>query len=438
MSDVVKALFGIIAGPVLAILGLIFMQFVFRVMGIDPGPVLAILIGLTPIWLPVVLFSLAYYFWIEYVRLAFTINQGRVTLRVRLPQEVTKSPEAMERVLSQIHNVQSPDNPYQSWVDGKTPQTFSLELVSIGGEVRFYVNVPKKKTKDAIEAQLYAQYPGVEIVEEMIDYTAEIDWDPEQYEIMSFHMGKSKDQEFPIKTYIDYGLDKMPKEEEKIEPMAPMLEQLASAQRHERIWVQILIKPHTKKGFKQGYLRETPSWEGKVMAKIDEIMGRQPGKKVGPAEMEEQPRLTMGEKDLVTAMERNAGKYAYETAIRWMYITEAGKFNGDYISPMLRSFSEYDVIGRNAIAPRWRTDFDYKIFSDPSGKRQVKMKKNELKEYKLRDYTPVADGSSDKPKVMTTEELATMWHLPGSSVVTPTIDRIPSTRSEAPANLPTG
>ena len=103
---------------------------------------------------------------------------------------------------------------------------------------------------------------------------------------------------------------------------------------------------------------------------------------------------------------------------------------------MLRSFSEFDIIGRNGLAPRWRTDFDYNIFSDPKGTRKVAMKKKELEQYKLRKYTH--NGDADKPKIFTVEELATIFHIPGKAVVTPNLDRIPSTRSEAPANLPTG
>lgn len=436
MSDVIKALFGMVAGPVLLVIGLFLIRFVLQTMGVDAAPIIAIIVALTPVWLPLVLFFLAYEYWIRYARLGFAVNNGRVTLRVKLPQEVFKSPEAMERVMSQIHNPNGADNPWQGWVDGKHPLMFSFELVSIGGEIRFYINVPQKKTRNAIEAQLYAQYPGVEVIEEKIDYTAEIPWDPEHYEYMSFHLTKKEDQEFPIRTYIDMGLDKLPKEEEKVEPMAPMLEQLSMVQPHERVWVQILAKPHTKKGFKNGELKETKTWEAKVVAKIDDMLGRNSSTKLGPGEFEEQPRLTMGERDTIAAMERNAGKYAYETAIRWIYITETGKFNGDFIGPMLRSFSEYDIIGRNGIGPRWRTDFDYNFFSDPKGTKKVKMKKAELEAYKLRGYSP--DGDADKPKVMTVEELATMWHLPGKAVVTPGVDRITSTRSEAPSNLPIG
>ena len=436
MTDVFKALFGVVAVPVLFALAVLLFSLSVRLLGVDVAPVIAVVVALTPLWLPWVLFFLSYQYWIAYVRSAFAVSQGRVTLRIKLPQEVLKSPQAMESVFSQIHMPAASDNPYNGWFEGKSSLTFSFELVSIGGEVRFYINVPRKKIKNAIEAQLYAQYPGIEIVEEVIDYTAEIPWNPEKYEYMSFRMNKTEAQEFPIKTYIDLGLDKMPKEEEKVEPMAPMIEQLSTLQRHERLWIQILAKPHAKKSFKNGELKTTLTWEKKVREKIDEMLGREPGKKTGPVEFEEQPRLTPGERDLVAAMERNAGKYAYETAIRWIYITETGKFNGDIIAPTLKSFTEYNMIGRNGLGLGWRTDFDFNYFQDPSGKRKLAMKKKELQAYKLREYLRETD--KDAPKIFTTEELATIYHIPGRSVVTPGLARITSTRSEAPVNLPTG
>ncbi|MEM9336276.1 MAG: hypothetical protein AAGA35_00270 [Patescibacteria group bacterium] len=435
MSDAVKALFGTLGGPLLVLVGLYFMNLSLRIMGIDAEPVFALVIALTPLWLPFVLFYLFYDNWMDFVRLQFAVENGRTTLRIKLPQEVFKSPEAMETVFNQIHNLNGPDNLWQAYIDGKVPLMFSFELVSIGGDVRFYANVPTKKIKNLLEAQLYAQYPGIEIVEETLDYTAEIDKIGEDFGCMSFHLVKKEDQEFPIKTYIDFGLDKMPKEEEKVEPMAPMLEALGAASPNERLWIQFLVKPHGKKNFNNGHLSASPTWEKKVFAKIDQLLGREGGSKLGPAELEQQPRLTTGERDTITAMERNAGKYAYDTAVRWMYIAREGHFNGDTIGLINRSFSNYDILNRNGIGIRWRTDFDYNWFSDFSGKRKLKMKNDELKQYKLRKYSN-GGRSVDKTKIMTSEELATVWHIPGRSVVTPGLARIPSSRSEAPANLP--
>jgi len=63
------------------------------------------------------------------------------------------------------------------------------------------------------------------------------------------------------------------------------------------------------------------------------------------------------------------------------------------------------------------------------------LKRQELKEYKMRKYFP--KSQSDEPKIFTAEELASIFHVPGRVATTPTLTRIQSARSEAPSNLPT-
>lgn len=429
-------------GPFVATLSFLLFVTGLFIFGVRGGQILSIVIALAPIWLPLALFFIFYEKWMDMIGTKFFIGQGRSTLRIHIPQEIFKSPEAMEFVLAQIHNTANPDNLMQTYIDGKRPIPFTLEIVSIGGDVRLYVNTPRKKTRDAFEANMYAQYPGIEIVEEPVDYAAEIPLDTKEHDMMSFHMGKKGDSEFPIKTYIDYGLDKLPKEEEKVDPMTPMLEVLANIKPYERLYIQIFCIAHRKASFKNGQLVGGESWEKGVARKIDEILQRD-GKTKGALQTDDEegfdivPRITPGEKDTIQAMERNAGKYAYETAIRWFYITKKGHFNGDLINPVIRSFSQYDLIGRNSIGVRWRTDFNYKNLF-PGGKQAqlLGLKRQELKEYKLRQYFP--KGGGDGYKIFTVEELATMFHLPGRVALTPGLSRIPSTRSEAPPNLPTG
>lgn len=436
LSELFGTLFMVVAGPVLVLLAIIVIYITFTAMDIDIRPVISIMIATGPLWLPFILFGFAYTYWMYYVRKKFAFAQGRTTLRVKLPQEVFKSPEAMEAVIAQVYNVQSSDNLFQTYLDGKHPLIMSLELVSTGGKVEFFLNVPSKKVKQAFEAQLYAQYPGIEVIEEKFDYTGEISWDPEKYELMSFYMQKKKDSAFPIKTYIDFGLDKLPKEEQKFEPIAAMIEQMAGIKPWERSWVQILCRPHTKKDFKTGYLKTTETWEDDIKKEINKIMGRD-DKGLGTPELENQPRLTGGERDTIEAMERHMGKYAYEVEIRWLYITEKGKFDGNAIAPMLRTFAAYDMVGRNAIGVNWRTDFNYNMFSDRSGKKKLKWKKAELTNYKKRSFfDSQLDRTIPGPKVFSVEELATIYHIPSSTVMTPGLERITSTRREAPPNLP--
>ena len=52
---------------------------------------------------------------------------------------------------------------------------------------------------------------------------------------------------YPIKTYIDYGLDKPDlKEEFKIDPMTSVLEYMGSLKKGEQAWIQILMQCHRK------------------------------------------------------------------------------------------------------------------------------------------------------------------------------------------------
>lgn len=427
---------GIDTGFIIAGFGIIILIVLLMTLDISQSQSVSLLFASSPLWLPYLTFWLFYEKWMDMVTLWFYYDNGRTTLEVKLPPEVFKSPEAMDTIIAQIHNIATPDNLWQTYIDGKTPLPYSLELVSTGGEVKFYVNVPTKKTKNLLTVEMYSQYPNVEIVEQALDYTAEIPNNMEGYELMAFRMGKKKDSAYPLKTYTEFGLDKLPKEEEKLDPMTPMLEALGSLKPHERLWIQILIIPHRERNFKNGNLEYKPTWEKAARAEIDKLMFRDSKTKAGPTDLDGMPRMTPGERTTIEAMERNLEKYAYETAIRWLYISPTGKFNAECIPMVIRTFSQWDVQGRNAIGVRWRTDFNYKMFSDPFGTKIPALKKEELRAYKRRTYTP--RGSADSYKIFTSTELATMWHLPGKVALTPNLQRITSTRSEAPANLPVG
>ena len=75
----------------------------------------------------------------------------------------------METVLNQIFNKATPDNLMETYLQGKRPQVFSFEIVSRGGEIKFYTNVPVKKGVRMLEPALYSQYPGIEMKELEVD-----------------------------------------------------------------------------------------------------------------------------------------------------------------------------------------------------------------------------------------------------------------------------
>lgn len=433
--------FGVDTLYMLVFLAVGFAVFTFFAFGFEAKAIFAFIAGTAPIWLPGITFLLFFESWLHFVQKKFDLSQGRVTLEIRLPQDVFKSPEAMELVLTQLHQTASPDNHWQTYWDGKKPPTYSLELVSRGGDVRFYMNVPKKKFKNLAETQLYAQYPGIEVHELDIDYTAEIPWDRSRFSYFSLHLGLKKADAYPIKTYLEFGLDRMPKEEEKIDPISGMLETLGSIGPGEYAWIQILITANRKTTFKEGALSESPDWTGEARAEIKKIIenaNKRVGVKVDPEKgvFLNTMSLSGAETETIKAIERSLGKNAFDTAIRAMYIAKNEAFNpGERIGALITGWRNYDDLNRNAIGPRWRTDVDWPWWQDPSGHKREHMKEAELGEYKRRAYT--AYTSADTPKVMTTEELATIFHFPGKVAGTPTLARIPSKRAEAPSNLPT-
>jgi hypothetical protein len=248
---------------------------------------------------------------------------------------------------------------------------------------------------------------------------------------MSFHFNKKEKAIYPIKTYIDFGLDKLPKEEEKNDPMTPMLEMLAGIKPHQQVWIQFLLKAHRKQGFKLGQLHAASTWEKEAEAEINKIMGRDKERKA-ELELEGMTRLTTAEKDKIDAIERNVSKYAFVFACRVCYISnKEGDPDGGLFSRMTRTFAATEIKGRNGLGANWRTDFNYPFISDPFKKIIPEMKREELHHYRARDFH---HGTS----ILSAEELATIFHLPGKVALTPTLNRVPSTRGEAPSNLPIG
>jgi hypothetical protein len=188
-------------------------------------------------------------------------------------------------------------------------------------------------------------------------------------------------------------------------------------------------------------MQASGTWEVDAQARINEMMGRDDKKQREEEETESRPMLTMGERDIITAIERNCSKPAYDVGIRTMYITlDKDKFDPTMIAPTFGSFRQFSVLGRNELAPRWKTDFDHAWYEDWSGARKLARKKAELEAYKKRSYDAGTGkaNAGHQPKTMSVEELATIFHIPGSSVLTPGLSRVTSNRRNAPSNLPIG
>jgi hypothetical protein len=287
------------------------------------------------------------------------------------------------------------------------------------------------KFKNMIESQLYAQYPGVEVRELPVDYTAEVPENGAGYFSHSFHYKLTKADAYPIKTYIDYGLDKNPKEEEKIDPISVTLESLAALGPNEHMWLQILIKANRSYDFKSGSLKAKSDWKGGVKSEIKKIIDEareRNGENGGP------PQLTEGEREVITSLERSVSKYAFDAKIQGTYLAKEQSFNGGRIGTLASILRSSDDLSRNMIGITWDTNTPWPWWQDRKGRTTLRWKKEEIENMKKRAYTE--RHKKDTGMVLTTEELATIFHLPGSVVTSGNVQRIGSLRSEAPGNLP--
>lgn len=402
-------------------------------LGIGVSRILSIIILFMPIWLPYITFHLFFNNWLGFVRYQNALKGGRSTIEIFLPQEIFKSPLAMELVLTQLFQTAGADNHIQTYWDGKHPPTFSLELISTHGNVRLLINTPSR-FKNLIESQLYAQYPGIEIKELEHDYTAEIPENGVGYSSFMVHNKLRKPDAYPILTYFDYGLQANPKEEEKIDPISITLETLSTLGPGEHMWFQILIKANRGYKFIDGYLHPIKDWKDSVKGEIEGIIKNAKARVQDDEGGGGGAQLSEGERDNLKALERSLSKYAFDTYIRSAYIAKNDSFNGMRIPAMIAAFRGTDSVSRNQIGPIWVTDTQWPWWQDRGGRKTAAWKRSEIEDFKTRRYTERT--RNDTGMVLTTEELATLFHLPGSVVLSPNVQRIGSLRSEAPGNLP--
>jgi hypothetical protein len=365
-----------------------------------------------------------------YKRNKFIKSQKSVLLEIKLPQDIFKSPVAMELFLTSLYQTKGEGTWVAKYIDGKLRPWFSLEIISIGGDIRFFI-WGWKFWKHLIESQLYAQYPNVEI-NEVPDYASDFHFDPAKNDLWACNFKLAKSDCYPIKSYTDYQLDKDPKEEFKIDPMTPMLEYLGGLKAGEQAWIQIIIRAHKKELPKHGgKLFETVDWTEHANAEIKKIKSKDVQEieavKITGASM------SRGEKEQIEAIERNISKTPFDCGIRVIYMADLNSFNEINIAGLNGAFRQYGSNNLNKFESDHATGFDYK-WQDWSGKKLLHQKEHMLHAYHDRAFFHAPDKGHYF--TMNTESLATIYHFPGQVAKTPTLSRIQAKKSEPPSNLP--
>lgn len=478
-------------------------------------------------------------------------------LEILLPREIDKSPLAMEMVLSNMTQGGGIGTWYARGINGALPMTFSLEIASLEGVVHFYIRT-HKKFKELLSSNLYAHYPGVEVLE-VDDYTINFPrFEHNKNNASIWGLGfklnknfevipsgdKKKKQGFlekilkdkqeadptdkaktlpadiiPIRTYIDLGLDKN-KEEVKVDPLVSALEFFGSLGKGEYAAFQILIEdesihddkkspaiwhnPLTHKAISTTGLadlyKKTKIRGEKTFKKGDLIfddLGNPKMTTVGEGDQKKTVQLTYGDlsetyttysSEVSLTMEkklelelilRKMSKPLLACVMRIVYVTDnkRAKFNTNQIQNCLSFAKPFNAPGFNTIGfnmddfsnpydydwhnpkqirSNWRSEEVFDAFIEREGFHphtgSIDWFSNidaDRYFYKYpgrvrRTVTMIAEAILDPfghPHakgvfVLNTEELATLFHLPGLVATVPTLPRIDSRKAVAPVNLP--
>ncbi len=335
------------------------------------------------------------------------LNVDSVLLMLEIPRENDKKELAAEQLFASLHGILRDRKELRN--SGGVQEHLSFEIVSTAGQIRFYVWVPKV-LQSFVEGQIYSQYPTVQIFKMNEDYADGRSKYPVNY---MTELSLSEDQALPIKTFDSFEVD----------PLAGITGTLAKLDpdRTEEMWIQILARPIPDDWHKS----TTDRWVERVKAGKKPLLGsgldwvwlvealgalfRPPA---GGNGSDEKVELSERAKTQIAKAEEKATKLGYEVKIRLAYLGQNDTDAKLNMQALVGTFKQYNSTNLNG-------------FKQVGGT----FNKADLAAYKMRQF-------SDHGFILNISELASVYHLPHTSVETPNIVWANSKTAEPPAQLP--
>jgi hypothetical protein len=395
-------------------------------------PAATILFFTMPLWLFVVTPKTVRFYWLHYVQHQFTsgpMAKG-VLLEIKLPREISKSPRAMELVFESLYFRPQMATKFLTHWRGHVRLWYSLEIVSNKDGLRFYIWC-WERFRPQVEAAFYSQYPTIQVVDAPVDYAAAyVAYKGEAKKINCWGMAYklSRPDVYPIRTYYDYELEKDPKVEHRNDPFVTLLEQLQSHEPYEQFWLQIMFQPEW-----------TNNWKDDIKTEIQKVYDntKKPFTDSAGNKQKGYAQLKPMQFEIVRAMERATMKIGFAVSIRALYISEEAynTQNSQTISrifvPMGSDSKDYfNMIGLDTEKHTSGFDYPWEYWFGRRPKRVEAL----FNAWVAR--SAFAPPHIEDSFVLTTEELATIFHIPGADARALGIKRIESSTKGAPPNLP--
>jgi len=402
---------------------------------------------------PVALFLFLNKYWLNYMTKKYLMGLKWILLEIKFPREVVKTPKAMEQFFAGLHAALKKPKKKDRYLKGELPPWFSVEMLGHGGEIHFFIRT-EDKYRNLIESHLYAQYPQVEI-SEAEDYVGSIPsgTPTKDFDAWGTELILNKPDAYPIRTYPVFFEDK--EAEERTDPIAGLFEFLSSLNPKESIGIHILINPTDDEWQKDGeklvgkligrevksdkkkggliIIAEGKSWVSALGNGILEFFG------LGSAGKSEEkkvdsvtPYLSPGQKETVLAIERNIAKIGFKTMIRFLYWAPKDIFSKDKPTVAAGFFRQFNTQNLNGFTTNKKsTPGRGKIFKR---RREPGQRRFFVGIFKKRFFP----GHKIKTRGFTfnTEELATIFHVPGTFVEAERLSKIGAKKGSPPSELP--
>ena len=411
------------------------------------------------LFLPFLLGKPLLYLWLWW-RFELFINQQKfILLEVKLPEESIKPIRAMEQVMDGIQQgFWDPPNFWEKWWNGKISIGFQLEIVSIGGEIHFYIRCPDNR-RDIVEANIYSQYPETEITLAE-DYAKNIphnipnkDWD-----MWASDYKLDKPSPYPIKTYLEFETEAEKEEEKRVDPLAALLETFAKIKSGEQLWIQIQAssigqedaEPFLKEGkaIRDKIAKRPEAAKPKPMIQeaAEILISGPPSEEKKEKSMEliaPELRLTPGEKEIIAGVERKISKPFFTCSIRFIFLGKREVWFKSNLRLAIAYFGNYVTENMNALFPLGKTIT--KVYSRPPfsilDRRRRYLRKRKMFRLYLERYPPCFPRKGNYKTgtfILNTEELASLFHFPSRRVApAPGVSRVEAKKAGSPTGLPT-